>query len=201
MVFVNDDARWAEQFPLLFAASEVGYADCELSFTTAAVPDDLVARLHLVAVTVHRQVIVCRSVQGWRFLPGGTREPGELLSGLAERELLEEAGARLTGPMRIFASHVADSRASAPYRPHLPHPRSYWAYGVASAEIVGPPSNPPDGEQIVEVLTLALPAAIAYLAEHDPLHAQVLSLATSMGLVEQTIHPQPDPAASPRPPK
>ncbi len=33
-----------------------------------------------------------------------------------------------------------------PYRPHLPHPRAYWEYGITQAEVVRPPTNPPDGE-------------------------------------------------------
>jgi 8-oxo-dGTP diphosphatase len=116
----QDDGRWAAAFPALFAKSYVDYADCQLGFTTHHVPDELVARLHLVAMTPQRHVIVCRSIQGWRFLPGGTREEGESLVELARRELLEEAGARMTGSVEIFASHVADSLRDGPYRPHLP---------------------------------------------------------------------------------
>src|SRR5262245_1079681 len=70
----QDDGRWPAAFPVLFANSYVDYADCQLGFTLCPVPDELVARLHLVAMTPQRRVIVCRSVQGWRFLPGGTRE-------------------------------------------------------------------------------------------------------------------------------
>jgi len=181
---VHGDTRWATAFPALFAAGEVDYADCELQFTTGAVPDELVSRLHLVAVTPRRQVIVCRSIQGWRFLPGGTREPGESLVDLARREMLEEAGARMTGTLRVFASHVADSRADAPFRPHLPHPRAYWAYAVTTAEIVDAPTNPPDGEHVVEVMELAPSAAAEYIADHDPLHADVVRLAHAMALIQ-----------------
>lgn len=138
----EDDGRWAAAFPVLFTKNHVEYADCQLGFTTQPVPDELVARLHLVAMTPQRQVIVCRSNLGWRFLPGGTREDGESLVELARRELMEEAGARMTGSVEIFASHVADSLRDAPYRPHLPHPRAYWGYAVTEAELVQPPTNP-----------------------------------------------------------
>jgi len=167
----------------LFAESYVDYADCRLGFTTRPVPDDLVARLHLVALTPQRQVIVCRSIQGWRFLPGGTREPGEPLVELARRELMEEAGARMTGGVEIFGSHVADSLRDGPYRPHLPHPRAYWAYAVTEAEVVAPPSNPDDGEHVVEVMTYPPGQAADYIADHDPQHADVLRLADAMGLL------------------
>ena len=178
-----DEGRWAAAFPALFAPSYVDYADAQLGFTTHDVPDELVARLHLVALTPRRQVIVCRSVQGWRFLPGGTREEGESLVELARRELVEEAGARMTAGLRIFASHVADSRRAAPYRPHLPHPRGYWAYAVTEAEVVEPPTNPADGEHVVEVLALPSARAAGYLQEHDPLHADVVRLAGAMDLI------------------
>lgn len=181
----HGDTRWAAAFPSLFAVSEVDYAaDCRLWFTTGAVPDELVSRLHVVAVTPRQRVIVCRTIQGWRFLPGGTREVGESLAELAHRELLEEAGARITDTVRVFASHVADSRAEAPFRSHLPHPRAYWAYAMTKAEIVGAPSNPPDGEHVVEVMELAPDEAADYLAGHDPIHADVVRLAQAMALIQ-----------------
>jgi 8-oxo-dGTP diphosphatase len=179
----HDDARWAAVFPTLFTNSYVDYADCWTRFTTSAVPNELVARLHLVAMTPQRHAIVCRSIQGWRFLPGGTREEGETLLQLASRELMEEAGARITGDVEVFASHVADSVREAPYRPHLPHPRAYWAYGLIEAEIVGPPTNPRGGEQVVEVLTLPPADAANYIEDHDPLHADVVRLAHAMALI------------------
>jgi 8-oxo-dGTP diphosphatase len=179
----HHDDRWAAAFPTLFARTYVDYADCDLGFTAGPVPDELVSRLHLVAKTTHGRLIVCRSIQGWRFLPGGTREPGEPLVELAGRELREEAGARLTGSVTVFASHVADSRRETPHRPHLPHPRTYWAYGVTEADLVGQPTNPDDGEHVVEVLALPLADAAGYLEEHDPLHADVVRLARAMDLI------------------
>lgn len=65
------------------------YADARIAYSSGVVPDDLVARLHVIAVTEQQKVVVCRSAKGWRFLPGGTREPGESLRELARRELLE----------------------------------------------------------------------------------------------------------------
>ena len=112
------------RFPDLFAKSYVDYASARTTYVPGEAPDELVTRLHLVAVTEEREVVVCRSVQGWRFLPGGTREAGESLADLARRELLEEAGATLRGELVHFAAHHAESELDAPYRPHFPHPHA-----------------------------------------------------------------------------
>jgi 8-oxo-dGTP diphosphatase len=130
--------------------------------------------------------VVCRSVEGWRFLPGGTREPGESLTDLVRRELREEAGATLLGePGAVFGYTHARSRNPAPYRPHLPHPEAAWAYAVARVRLDGEPANPPDGETVVEVLALPPTEAVAWLAEwrEDPDHGRVLALAVAMGLL------------------
>jgi len=179
----QDDGGWAAAFPALFADGYVEYADCRVGFTTGPVPEELMARLHLVARTPQGRVIVCRSDLGWRFLPGGTREDGETLVELARRELMEEAGARLTGTVEIFASHVADSLRDHPYRAHLPHPRAYWGYAVTDAEVVAAPTNPHDGERVVEVLTLPPAEAAEYIEVHDPAHADVVRLARAMALI------------------
>ena len=180
---MSDDGDWPVRFPGLCREQHADYAGARLRFTTAAVPQELVSRLHLVAVTPAAEVIVCRIEEGWRFLPGGTREPGESLADLARRELMEGAGARLESPPRYFAAHIADSLRPEPYRPHLPHPRAYWAYAVAQAQVIADPVNPPDGEQVAEVRTLAPGLAAAFLAGHDPVHADVLRLAVAMGLL------------------
>jgi 8-oxo-dGTP diphosphatase len=174
---------WCERFPDLFRDAYVEYADCRVRYTMEPVPEELVSRLHLVAVTADGRVVVCGSEQGWRFLPGGTREPGESLNDLARRELAEEAGAVLHGEPRCFAAHVADSNQQQPYRSHLPHPRAYWAWAIAAVEVVGAATNPPDGESVVEVLTLPPAEAADYLEEYDRVHADVLRHAVAMGLV------------------
>ena len=99
---------------------------------------------------------------------------------------MEEAGAVLHGELRYFSAHVADSNREKPYRPHLPHPRAYWAYAVADVRVVGVPTNPRDGERVVEVLTLPAAAAADYIHEEDPIHADVLRHADAMGLVRST---------------
>jgi 8-oxo-dGTP diphosphatase len=175
---------WPSRFPRLFEDTYVDYAGARIKYSGGVAPDDLVARLHVIAVTEQHEVVVCQSAEGWRFLPGGTREPGESLRELARRELLEEAGAVLLGPVIQFSAHRVVSEREHPYRPHLPHPLAYWAYAVGQVRVAGPPANPPDGETVVEVLTLPALQAASYLDEgDDPIHADVLRHADALGLL------------------
>lgn len=173
---------WAKRFPSLFARTYVAYACADVAYASERPADELVSRLHLVARTVGG-VVVCVSDLGWRFLPGGTREPGETLIELAERELMEEAGARRTGALVWLGGHRADRRLPEPFRPHLPHPTSFWSYAVTDVVVDTPPSNPPDGEQVTEVLVLPAAEAADFIAVHDSVHADVVRLADAMGLL------------------
>ena len=182
---MQDVGVWQERFPELFAPAYVDYANTDITFTLDAPPDELIGRVHCVAVDPQHRVAVCRSVDEWRFLPGGTRERDESISELVTRELLEEAGAKTSGDPVIFASQVSRSRNPEPYRAHLPHPLSYWAFAVVEAEVVQPPSNPDDGEQVVEVRSLLPDEAAAWLAVHDPVCADIVRLALAMDLISR----------------
>jgi 8-oxo-dGTP diphosphatase len=175
---------WVARFPVLFRPWFETYANADLEFRLGAPPDEQVARLHVVALDPDGLVVVCRSVEEWRFLPGGRREPGETVAEPARRELREEAGCSLLGePGPVFAHQRATSRNPAPHQPHFTHPGSAWAYAVAHVELTGPPTNPVDGESVVEVRRLAVAEAAAWLRVHDEEHADVVLLADAMGLL------------------
>lgn len=50
--------------------------------------------------------MVFETDQGWRSVPGGTREPGETIAETADRELYEEVGAHLKGPIDWVGAFV-----------------------------------------------------------------------------------------------
>jgi 8-oxo-dGTP diphosphatase len=175
---------WAARYPGLFAPRFEEYANADLEFRLAAPRDELVSRLHLIALDPDALVVVCRSVEEWRFLPGGRREEGESLAETARRELREEAGCELVGgPHPVFAHQRATSYNPGPHHPHFPHPVAAWAYAVARVELTGPPTIPDGGEQVVEVLTLPPTEAADWLRVHDEEHADVVLLADAMGLL------------------
>lgn len=176
---------WAAvRFPELFRPRFEEYANADLEFRLGTPPDELVSRVHVIALDRSERVVVCRSVEGWRFLPGGTRESGEPVAELVRRELLEEAGASLLSePEPAFAYSLARSHNPAPYRPHFTHPVSAWAYAVAHVELTGDPGNPADGETVVEVRTLPAAEAAAWVRVHDREHGDVILLAEALGLL------------------
>lgn len=172
------------RFPELFGTTAHAYANADLEFRLGAPSDDLVTRLHLVAIDPDGLIVVCRSAEGWRFLPGGRREEGESLHEVAERELREEAGCALVGASEAVFAHLrVQSHDPEPHRGHFPHPESAWAYAVAHVQAIGPPTNPEDGEVVVEVRRLPVSEAADWLRVHDAEPADVLLLAEAMGLL------------------
>jgi 8-oxo-dGTP diphosphatase len=158
----------SDRYPLLHRPDRWDWASITVTFTTQLPPDELVTSTHVVGF-VGEQVLLCRDGrEGVWFLPGGTREPGESVDDSLARELREEAGARLRGPFHRLGAHIGLSDAIHPYRPHLPHPKKAWLWGWADVEVVGEPTNPVGGEQIVEVKSFDL-AEAAHLATSDNL--------------------------------
>jgi 8-oxo-dGTP diphosphatase len=173
------DAEFATRYPTLYAHRRWEFAQITPEFTTVAPPDELVGNVHVVGFVGDR-IVLCHDDRDVWFLPGGTREPDESVYACVVRELAEEAGARLAGELHWFGAHRGVSEAPAPHRPHLPHPEKAWLWCYADVEIVGPPLNPPDGENVLEVQALAVEDALRLSASDWDWSPDLLSLAIEL---------------------
>jgi 8-oxo-dGTP diphosphatase len=176
---------WQERFPALFARVPFSWGGMtaggiQVQFSLDHPPEKLVSNVRIIG-RAEGGIVVCANDNGWHFLPGGTREPGESIGQAASRELLEKSGAVFTGPLTWLGSFRVEDPGSKPHRPHLPFPVSHWLYVVADVAVHGVPTNPADGENVTEVLTLPPDEAIAYLALFDDTGmTDVLRLALAM---------------------
>jgi 8-oxo-dGTP diphosphatase len=165
------DEPWARQFPALFRSQPfqwggIGDRRLQISFSRAVPADDLISNVKIIA-RCGRGIVVIETADGWRSLPGGTREPDEAWEMTAARELAEETGGRLVGAFDWIGAFEVDHSSTGRYRPHLPFPISYWAYVAADVELGSAPSNPIAGEQVTAVQVLPVEEAIEYLAVFD----------------------------------
>jgi len=138
---------FATEFPHLF--QEVTWPSSSATVQFKLFNDDpphhLIGNVNIVPWTRDGWLLIQFDDGSWE-IPGGTM-----------RELMEEAGARLQ-TFHLFGAWHCLSKASKPYRPHLPFPEFYRIVGVGEVEVVQLPRNPPDGEQIslVECVPLAI---------------------------------------------
>lgn len=131
-------------------------------------PAELIANVRILPFIGEQAVIIHIDDWGGMWdMPGGTLEPGESYLQAVERELLEEAGAKLINFEPFGVLHCW-SDAETPYKPHLPFPEFYQLVGHADVELIKPPENPSDGETISEVVALDLDEACRRLTtRHD----------------------------------
>jgi 8-oxo-dGTP diphosphatase len=159
----TDSNLYAERFPLLFAPRRVEWASVDGTFTRDDPDPAVVTKVHLVPFAGER-IVVCRTTDDDWFLPGGTLEAAESVEHCAARELLEEAGARLVGPLHHVGTFLCVSDLPAPYRPWQSHPHQAWLWSTADVVIDSAPTNPADGEDVAEVRCVAIAEAKRLLA-------------------------------------
>jgi 8-oxo-dGTP diphosphatase len=169
----------AERYPALFRPRRWEWAGIDAQFSLDAPPDELVTNIHVVGF-VGDGVVLCRTRAGQWFLPGGTREAGESVEGCVARELREEAGAELAGPLRWLGAHACVCDRPAPFRPWQPHPRAAWLWCAADVAIVGAPTNPPDGEQVAEVRVVSVAEAPTLAGTDGEEMAEIVALAVEL---------------------
>ncbi|RAJ40499.1 8-oxo-dGTP diphosphatase [Kitasatospora sp. SolWspMP-SS2h] len=173
----SDSTGLAARYPALHAPQRWEWGGIDAQFSTDLPPDELITNIHLVGFAEGR-VVLCRDVRGHWFLPGGTREAAESVESCLERELREEAGARLLGPPTWIGHHLAVTDSPAPYRPWQPHPVKAWLWGWADVLVDSAPTNPDDGEQVVEVRPVTPDEALRLLGDHrEPWWSELVALA------------------------
>lgn len=157
------------------------------SYTERLPPERLIQSVHVIALDASGNICVCQDERGNVFLPGGTREPAESVMDCVVRELREEAGLTVIGSPLWFGVHMADGYKPTPYRPHLPHPKKAWLWGVCDAVQDGPPTNPPGAEQVTSVRMLPVPDAQEILSTVKPWYPELIERACHL----HRHHPAP----------
>ncbi|AUG76439.1 NUDIX hydrolase [Kitasatospora sp. MMS16-BH015] len=171
------DADLAARYPQLYAPQRWAWGGIDALFSAALPPDELITNIHLVGFE-QGQVVLCRDARGHWFLPGGTREAGEGVDSCLARELREEAGARLAGEPVWLGAHRCVTDHPVPYKPWQPHPEKAWLWGWAEVTVDSAPTNPEDGEQVVEVRAMPAEEARHLLVRgREPWWGELIALA------------------------
>ena len=153
------------KFPSLFKKRVWPWGPIIAEFETdPEPPTELISNVNMVPYVEDGNWVIIRHGGGWG-ITGGTLEPGESYMEAIERELMEEAGARLISFEYLGAWHC-HSQAAEPYKPHLPWPEFFRVVGFGKIEIVADPGNPEDGEQVSEVACLPLEEACTRLSRN-----------------------------------
>ncbi|MFI9272294.1 NUDIX domain-containing protein [Kitasatospora sp. NPDC052896] len=171
--------RPQDRFPALFAPQRWEWGGMDAQFSTELPPDGLITNIHLAGFTGDL-LVLCRDSRGHWFLPGGTREAGESIGSCLDRELREEAGARLLGPASWIGAHRCVTDHPEPYRPWQPHPEKAWLWGWAEVVVDSAPTNPADGEQVEEVRAMPVAEACELLARgREPWWGELVAFAAA----------------------
>lgn len=168
-----------QQYPNLFNEQVWPWGPVKTIFEQSIPSVELVSNINIVPFAATGWLIVRQEI-GWGIV-GGTLAPEEHYLTTLKRELLEEAGCALLN-FKLFGALRMAFLTERPYRPHLPFPISYRLLGVGQVQQITAPSNPEDGEHILEVGTFSLQEACQKLAQRPdagPLLAEIYQYAAA----------------------
>lgn len=175
---INQEAL-VRRFSALFGDVCWGDLSCQFGLVDAAPPADTIGNVNVIPF-IGDQCLMMRLGDGTVGMPGGTLEPGEDYWTAITRELMEEMGAGLLTfePLGTWHCH---SSSSGPYRPHLPHPDFNRFVGYGDVEIIGVPTIPEGGEDVVAVDLVSVEEAHERFVEMNrPELGQAYLLAAAM---------------------
>lgn len=151
---------FATQFPHLF--NEVtwpwGRTRAKFMLLDRVPQHEEIANVDIVPRIGENWVMLQLSDGSWD-IPGGTLEPGEGYLDAIQRELMEEAGARLISH-QLIGAWWCQSLAEKPYRPHLPFPYFYRLVLTGEIEIERSPDNPIGAEKVISIASAALEVVV-----------------------------------------
>ena len=165
-----------EDFPHLFQERVWPFGPtCAVFELGAEPPAELIGQVSM-APYIGDKWLIIRYQDGCWF-PGGHLEPGETYMQTIQREMREEAGARLVSFV-LFGAWRCRSLASRPHRPYVPHPVSHWVMGYGEVELVEKPEN-----GVLEAVALPLEEACQRLwhtADIGPQLVEIYRLAAAL---------------------
>lgn len=127
-----------EKYPYLFKEYNPPDGTVRMSFELGSeFPLDLIGVIKMVAYAGERYLIT-RTPLGW-WEPGGKPEAGESYREAIEREMLEEAGARIKD-FTLFGAFHCFSLQDHPPEAGLLWPEWYFLWGYGEVEILGSPN-------------------------------------------------------------
>jgi 8-oxo-dGTP pyrophosphatase MutT (NUDIX family) len=158
-----------EDYPHLFQERVWPFGPTRAVFELGVEPPaELISQVSMIPY-IDDEWLTIRYQDGYWF-PGGHVELGETYMGAIQREMCEEAGARLLSFV-LFGAWRCHSLVSVPHRPQVPHPVFYWVVGYGGVELVERPEK-----GVVDVATASLEEVCQRLGQAADIGPELVEL-------------------------
>lgn len=153
-----------ESYPNLCQTYDWGKVVSHFAISGELPAEQLISNVNIVPFIDDKCVIIRLDDGKWE-MPGGTLEANEDYATAIKRELMEEAGAKLTSSFTVIGAWKFISSTEKPYKPHLPHPIYYRVVGYGDVQLVSAPLIPDDGEKVAAVVAVSIEEAKRHFSE------------------------------------